>query len=147
MFSKGVISEFLLQYRTLKKKKDNFKKERTSKEKKLIKQQKAKDKVNGEKNKENEGENLVVSIKSIGISNGTVLHYKISGSVNQSDFEDGQLQGSTNIFVASGTGYGITGNALISKKIRSDKSSEGPEEVKISFYKDSSYLQQISNRW
>ena len=70
----------------------------------------------------NEGSSVTFTVEAIGVGNGTVLGWNITGSVNASDFVSGSITGTTTV---------SNEQATITLTLANDATTEGQESFKL----------------
>ena len=86
----------------------------------------------------NEGDKLEVKVTTTNLRPNTKIYWEISGlGINSKDFSPRALKG--------GAGINQNGDFTLSKLIREDIKTEGPEKLKLTFFSDRSRSQQVGN--
>ena len=83
-----------------------------------------------------ESKSIVFTVSTTGVSNGTVLYYKITGTVSANDFTDNLITGSVTI--------GSNGRGQITKTITTDSISDNNETIVMEIYTNSSFSTRVA---
>ena len=70
----------------------------------------------------NEGSSVTFTVEAVGVANGTVLGWNITGSVNASDFVSGSITGTTTV---------SNEQATITLTLANDATTEGQESFQV----------------